>query len=61
MRTNKHSEAHSEWKDLRDKDLSIVLMEDSISWDSISDEQKRLLDAEIDEMYQNIYGEVDAR
>ena len=45
MRTNKHSEAQSEWKDLRDKDLSIVLMED----------------AEIDEMYQNIYGEVDAR
>lgn len=46
--------AESEWEGLKDRDLRIILMEGCVGWDNIPD-------TEIVEMYQNIYGEVDAR
>ena len=46
--------AESEWEGLKDRDLRIILMEGCVGWDNIPD-------TEIVEMYQNIYGEVDAQ
>jgi hypothetical protein len=44
--------AESEWEGLKDRDLRAILMEGCIGWDNIPD-------AEVVEMYQNIYGETD--